>query len=73
MVFEKHRRFSELFKTPLQHKWLPHNNSRNPDRCLQIGFVSGDFRMHALAHFLSHCLHIWWAIQNCHYTLIIIM
>jgi len=52
----EHRRFGERFEAPLRSAWPQHANSRDPDRCLQIGFVSGDLRDHAVAHFLEPVL-----------------
>lgn len=55
-LFDEHLRFGEQFEGPLRNNWRPHENSRNPDRTLQIGFVSGDFRNHAVANFIEPIL-----------------
>jgi predicted O-linked N-acetylglucosamine transferase (SPINDLY family) len=34
----------------------PHINSRDPERRLKIGFVSGDFRRHPVSQFMGHLL-----------------
>lgn len=52
-VFAEHRRFGERFETPLRASWRPHDRSREPERPLQIGFVSGDLYNHAVASFLE--------------------
>ena len=52
----EHRRFGEQFETPLRSDWPQHANSRDPDRCLLIGVVSGDLRNHAVAHFIEPVL-----------------
>lgn len=52
-LFEEHLRFAERFEAPLRSAWPRHRNSRDPGRQLQIGFVSGDFRDHAMANFME--------------------
>jgi predicted O-linked N-acetylglucosamine transferase (SPINDLY family) len=60
-LFLEHRRVGEIFEAGLKAHWPPHRNSRAPDRRLEVGFVSGDLRNHALASFLepvlSHLCH----------------
>ena len=55
-LFAEHRRFGERFETPLRGRWPPHARAQNPDRCLQVGFVSGDLRNHAVAYFIEPVL-----------------
>ncbi len=50
-LFDEHVRFADRFEAPLRRAWPRHQNSREPERQLRIGFVSGDFREHALAYF----------------------
>jgi protein O-GlcNAc transferase len=52
-LFAEHVRFAERFEAPLRPAWPLHRNSRDPGRRLQVGFVSGDFRDHAMANFLE--------------------
>ena len=55
-LFAEHCRFGAQYETPLQPLWPKHSNLPEPDRCLQIGFVSGDLRSHAVASFLEPVL-----------------
>jgi protein O-GlcNAc transferase len=52
-LFEEHVRFADRFEAPLNPTWPRHANSRDPERPLRVGFVSGDFRTHAMAHFIE--------------------
>ncbi|SAK99830.1 TPR domain-containing protein [Caballeronia fortuita] len=55
-LFAEHVAYGERHETPLRAKWEPHRNSRDPERKLKIGFVSGDFLQHAVANFLEPVL-----------------
>jgi predicted O-linked N-acetylglucosamine transferase (SPINDLY family) len=56
-LFAEHCRFGELLETPPCESWpLLHSNPRDPERCLRIGFVSGDFRDHSVATFMEPLL-----------------
>jgi len=52
----QHRYFGEHFEGKLRAHWKRHSNSRDPERRLQVGFVSGDLCSHAVASFLSPLL-----------------
>ena len=52
-LFSEHLAFGEQFEAPLRATWRDHTNSKDSVRCLQVGFVSGDFNDHALANFLA--------------------
>lgn len=55
-LFATHREFGERFETPLMAQWQPHPNSKDPERRLRIGFISGDFCRHAVASFFEPVL-----------------
>ncbi|MFC5475992.1 tetratricopeptide repeat protein [Paraherbaspirillum soli] len=55
-LFAEHRRFGQHFEAPLRAHWTQHGNSRDAERCLQVGFVSGDLRSHAMASFIEPVL-----------------
>ncbi|MEF8748061.1 MAG: tetratricopeptide repeat protein [Candidatus Accumulibacter propinquus] len=55
-LFAEHCRFGEQFETPLRAHWSAHGNRKDPERCLQVGFVSADFRNHAVANFIEPVL-----------------
>jgi len=55
-LLAEHRRFGERFEGPLRAGWPRHGNGRDPARCLQVGFVSGDLRDHAVASFVEPIL-----------------
>ena len=47
-ILAEHRRFGEQLEAPLRPGWPLHGNARDPERRLRIGYVSGDFRSHAM-------------------------
>ncbi len=49
----EHIAFGERFEAPLKAQWQAHGNNKDPNRCLQVGFVSGDLYDHALTNFLE--------------------
>ncbi|HRL75770.1 MAG TPA: tetratricopeptide repeat protein [Candidatus Accumulibacter phosphatis] len=55
-LFAEHRDFGEMIEAPLRDTRQPHDNRQDPDRRLQIGFVSADFRNHAVASFIEPVL-----------------
>jgi predicted O-linked N-acetylglucosamine transferase (SPINDLY family) len=55
-LFDEHKRFGEQFEVPLKPHWPTHANSRDPDKRLKIGYVSGDFYEHAVAYFIEPVL-----------------
>jgi predicted O-linked N-acetylglucosamine transferase (SPINDLY family) len=55
-LFAEHRRFGEQFEANLRASWPQHGNSRDPERCLQVGFVSADLYDHSVAFFIEPVL-----------------
>ncbi len=55
-VFSEHARFGEQFEPALKTQWPAHVHLRDPDRRLQVGFVSADFFNHAVATFIEPVL-----------------
>jgi predicted O-linked N-acetylglucosamine transferase (SPINDLY family) len=55
-LYAEHKRFGAQFETPLKPQWPQHENSRERERTLRIGFVSGDFRGHPVSNFLEPVL-----------------
>jgi protein O-GlcNAc transferase len=43
--------YEAKFGAPFRADWRPHQNSREPGRRLKVGYVSPDFRRHALSYF----------------------
>ena len=52
-IFAEHCRFGEALDASLRVPAPRHTHDRNPERPLRIGFVSGDLRQHAVAHFME--------------------
>jgi len=55
-LFDEHLRYAERFEAPLKPFWQPHGNSRDPERRLKVGYVSGDFCNHVVALFFEPIL-----------------
>jgi len=52
-LFAEHCQFGERFETAYIDAHRHYENSRDPDRRLNVGFVSGDLRNHAMAYFIE--------------------
>ncbi len=55
-LFAEHQAYAQRFESPLKANWLPCPNARNSSKRLKIGYVSPDFRNHAVAFFIEPVL-----------------
>jgi predicted O-linked N-acetylglucosamine transferase (SPINDLY family) len=60
-LFAAHREFGEFVERPWRARWGGWTNPRNRHKRLRVGFVSGDLREHAVAHFIEP---IWRALDR---------
>lgn len=51
-----HAEYQRRHAAPLRAAWRPHQNVRDPERVLRLGFVSGDFNRHPVAFFIVRAL-----------------
>ena len=55
-VYLEHLKFARRYEAPLTASIKPHGNDRSFDRRLRVGYVSSDFREHAVACFVEPVL-----------------
>ncbi len=59
--FAEHVRVGDLIEAPLRHLRRSHDNDRDPERELRVGFVSGDLLDHPVANLIEP---IWRAMKG---------
>ncbi len=52
-IYEAHVRYGQHVEKNLRPHWPVHTNRKEKERRLRIAYVSGDFRHHAVAHFIE--------------------
>jgi predicted O-linked N-acetylglucosamine transferase (SPINDLY family) len=55
-LFAEFQRWAAAHEAPLRARQAPHGNTRDPERRLRLGYVSGDFGRHAVANFIAPVL-----------------
>lgn len=55
-IYAAHLEFAKRHEAPLSVFVKPHLNNRSPCRRIRVGYVSSDFRQHAVAHFIAPVL-----------------
>jgi protein O-GlcNAc transferase len=55
-IFDTYRDFERQFAAPLRAAWRAHPNNRDATRKLKVGYVSPDYCMHPVRHFLEPLL-----------------
>lgn len=53
LLFREHLAFGDIIEQSHRGRWLPHENIRDPERVLRVGFVSADLREHPVANFVE--------------------
>ena len=53
---QQHKHYAAQFEAPLAHFVRQHRNDADPGRRIKVGYVSADFRDHAVAYFIEPVL-----------------
>src|SRR5439155_1969713 len=53
---DAHAEYERRFAAPLRSTWKPHDNDRDPDRRLKLGFLSPDLHRHPVGYFIIRAL-----------------
>jgi len=55
-LFAEHRKFGSRYEAVYKSAWPKHSHQSSVTKCLNVGFVSADFREHSLANFFEPVL-----------------
>jgi predicted O-linked N-acetylglucosamine transferase (SPINDLY family) len=55
-VYQAHLDYGLRFESQLKRYWQAHENGRDPERRLKVGYVSADLRLHSVAFFIEPIL-----------------
>ena len=55
-LLAEHRKFGVQYESVYKARWPKHSNQISVTKCLNVGFVSADFREHSLANFFGPVL-----------------
>jgi len=55
-VYAEHVAWAKIHADPLLAQAKPHDNAPDPERRLRVGYISADFREHALSYFIAPAL-----------------
>lgn len=55
-IFASYREYNKRFCVPFHDSWISHSNSRDPNRCLKVGYVAPSYRKHPARYFIEPLL-----------------
>jgi len=56
VIFEAYKDYDKKFAIPYRDQWAEFENSKSPDKRLKVAYVSGDYKVHSIRHFLEPIL-----------------